>query len=65
MSDKSKPKLKASKKPQDWTKITFKPDFAKFGMEGFDDDIVSLLQKRVSTFCFVGHLLSFHQNCAL
>ncbi|KAG0417511.1 DNA topoisomerase 2, partial [Dictyocoela roeselum] len=31
----------------DYTKITFKPDFKRFGMEGFDDDILGLMHKRV------------------
>jgi DNA topoisomerase-2 len=47
MTCKKKPSIKKSKKTKDWTKITFKPDFLKFGMEGFDDDIVSLMKRRV------------------
>jgi DNA topoisomerase-2 len=27
--------------------VTFYPDFGRFGMRAFDDDIVSLLNKRV------------------
>ena len=46
MSEKSTPTITASTK-SDWTKITFYPDFAKFAMDGFDDDIVALFGKRV------------------
>ena len=43
-----KPKIKTKKlKSGDYTKITFKPDFQKFQMEGLTDDMISLLQKRV------------------
>ncbi|CAG8364500.1 unnamed protein product [Penicillium salamii] len=31
----------------DYTKVTFKPDFAKFGMEGIDDDFEALVKRRV------------------
>ena len=32
---------------EEYTKITFKPDLARFGMTSIDDDTVSLLRKRV------------------
>jgi DNA topoisomerase-2 len=32
---------------KEFTKITFWPDFAKFGMKGLDDDIIALMSKRV------------------
>jgi DNA topoisomerase-2 len=32
---------------EEYTKITFKPDLARFGMTSIDDDTVSLLKKRV------------------
>lgn len=38
------PEIKPSK--QDWTKITWAPDLAKFGMEAMDDDIVALMERR-------------------
>jgi len=48
MRAKKKPKIKeVSSKGGDWTKITFSPDFGKFGMIGFDDDIIALMKKRV------------------
>lgn len=48
MSKKGKAKITDNKKGEEWTKITFKPDFAKFGMpDGIDDDTEALLKKRV------------------
>ncbi|KAK4695791.1 DNA topoisomerase II, partial [Lecanoromycetidae sp. Uapishka_2] len=34
-------------KSDDYTKITFKPDFARFGMRGIDDDFEALVKRRV------------------
>eukprot|EP00930_Biecheleria_cincta_P009214 TRINITY_DN11090_c0_g1_i1.p1 TRINITY_DN11090_c0_g1~~TRINITY_DN11090_c0_g1_i1.p1 ORF type:complete len:1408 (+),score=413.95 TRINITY_DN11090_c0_g1_i1:74-4297(+) len=45
MSKKDKPKLTPFT-GADYTKITFWPDFSKFGMKGLDDDIVGLMMKR-------------------
>src|SRR6266480_4757321 len=36
-----------SNKSDDYTKVTFKPDFKKFKMEGFDDDFEALVKRRV------------------
>lgn len=46
MQVKGKPEIVPSKE-KSFTCITFKPDLAKFGMTKLDDDIVSLLSKRV------------------
>merc|ERR1719313_2240365 len=46
MSKKGKPKLQ-DYTGQDYTRVTFFPDFAKFGMKEMDDDIASLMMKRV------------------
>ncbi|ORX76043.1 type II DNA topoisomerase [Anaeromyces robustus] len=46
MSKRSKPKLTNATK-DDFTKITFKPDLKKFGMEKMDEDFEALLLKRV------------------
>ena len=46
MQVKEKPEIVASKE-KSFTCISFKPDLAKFGMTKLDDDIVSLLTKRV------------------
>jgi DNA topoisomerase-2 len=46
MSEKSNPKIRKSQvKP--YTFIKFKPDFARFGMTSLDDDILSVMKKRV------------------
>lgn len=34
-------------KGDDYTKVTFKPDYKKFGMEGMDDDFEALAKRRV------------------
>ncbi|CAK96636.1 uncharacterized protein An08g08550 [Aspergillus niger] len=34
-------------KGEDYTKVTFKPDYAKFGMDGMDDDFEALVKRRV------------------
>ena len=36
----------AYRNTEDWTKITWTPDLAKFGMTEFDDDIVALFTRR-------------------
>lgn len=46
MSKKTKPSITKAK-TNDYTKITFKPDLAKFGMTTLDNDIVGVMQKRV------------------
>lgn len=46
MSARSEPKIVPYQKA-DFTKITFVPDLAKFGLEQLDDDLVALFQKRV------------------
>jgi len=45
MSEKSKPAITNSK--DDFTRITFKPDLAKFGLTEIDADFEALLKKRV------------------
>lgn len=47
MSTKGTPKITDNKKGDEWTKITFKPDLARFGMDVIDDDTEALLMKRV------------------
>ncbi|KAI5298687.1 DNA topoisomerase 2, partial [Ascosphaera atra] len=42
-----KAKITDLKKPDDYTKVTFKPDFQKFGMDGIDDDFEALVARRV------------------
>ncbi|KAL1925022.1 uncharacterized protein VTP21DRAFT_4676 [Calcarisporiella thermophila] len=47
MSKKTKPVVKDYKGKEEFTKITFKPDLAKFGMTELDSDFESLIKKRV------------------
>ena len=46
MSKMDKAKITAAK-GSDYTKITFYPDFKKFGMDGMDDDFEALVKRRV------------------
>ncbi|KAI9366079.1 DNA topoisomerase [Zopfochytrium polystomum] len=46
MSKTNPPKITNVARAEDFTRITFKPDFAKFGMTHLDNDIVALIQKR-------------------
>lgn len=46
MRERSKPTIKPTTKA-DWTRITFTPDLAKFGMTCLDDDICALMSRRV------------------
>lgn len=48
LSKRSKPKVTSLKgdSPRTYTKISFIPDFQKFGVEGLTDDFVSLIVKR-------------------
>lgn len=43
----SEPKITKNPKGEDWTRITFKPDLERFGMESIDEDTQALLMKRV------------------
>ena len=47
MSTVSKPNINASGKRKDYTRVSFSPDFAKFGLTHFTEDIQALLRKRV------------------
>lgn len=47
MAKVSKPKIYSAGKRKDFTRVTFRPDFAKFGLAGFTPDIRALLHKRV------------------
>ncbi|KAK5044835.1 DNA topoisomerase 2 [Exophiala bonariae] len=46
MSEMGKAKI-TDHKGEDYTKVTFYPDFAKFGMTGIDDDLEALFKRRV------------------
>ncbi|KAG5720147.1 DNA topoisomerase 2, partial [Termitomyces sp. T112] len=47
MSVCGKAKVTKNTKGDEWTRITFRPDLARFGMETIDEDTASLLRKRV------------------
>ena len=48
MSVKCPPEVSKCKKSENWTCVTFKPDFAKFGMESLvNEDVAALMCKRV------------------
>ncbi|RKP07961.1 DNA topoisomerase, partial [Thamnocephalis sphaerospora] len=47
MSNIGKPKVTANPRKEEYTRITFNPDLAKFGMTQIDEDLEALLKKRV------------------
>ncbi|KAL6515775.1 DNA topoisomerase 2 [Orobanche hederae] len=47
MGNKSEPVIKKCKASENWTKVTYKPDLAKFNMTHLEDDVVALMKKRV------------------
>lgn len=47
MSVKTDPKITDFSGGDDYTKVTFRPDFAKFGMTGLDQDFEALAKRRV------------------
>lgn len=51
MSKVSKPKITQLKKQKEYTKVSFKPDLAKFGMDSLDEEILSVLRRRVYDLC--------------
>ena len=42
-----KAKITKNSKNEEWTRITFRPDLKRFGMDKIDEDITGLLHKRV------------------
>jgi DNA gyrase/topoisomerase IV subunit B len=47
MYDKEKPKITSGKGKKSYTKISFIPDFEKFGIKNLTEDIITLFKKRV------------------
>ncbi|XP_031273762.1 DNA topoisomerase 2 [Pistacia vera] len=47
MGKKGEPTIAKCKENDNWTKVSFKPDLAKFSMTHLEDDVVSLMKKRV------------------
>ena len=46
MSKKGEPRITSCSAKDNWTSVEFKPDFAKFGMDGLDEDTIALMRKR-------------------
>lgn len=51
MSTVGKPKITKMKNKREFTKVTFKPDLSKFGMEQLDEETLSVLRRRVYDLC--------------
>lgn len=51
MSKVGKPKITKVKNKREYTKVTFKPDLSKFNMDSLDEDILSVLRRRVYDLC--------------
>ncbi|KAK7839210.1 dna topoisomerase 2 [Quercus suber] len=47
MGTKSEPVISKCKESENWSKVSFKPDLAKFNMTYLEDDVVALMKKRV------------------
>src|SRR6266478_5210186 len=47
MSVCGKAKITKNAKGEEWTRVTFKPDLHRFGMDSIDEDTAGLLRKRV------------------
>ena len=47
MNKTSKPIITPCKTGESWTKVSFKPDLAKFNMSHLEEDVVALMKKRV------------------
>ncbi|KAL5986279.1 DNA topoisomerase 2 [Asimina triloba] len=47
MESKSEPTITKCKEGENWTKVTFKPDLAKFNMTHLEEDVVAIMRKRV------------------
>lgn len=47
MGKKTDPSITKCKAGENWTKVTFRPDLAKFNMTYLEEDVVALMKKRV------------------
>ncbi|KAI9706126.1 MAG: DNA topoisomerase 2 [Candelina mexicana] len=52
----------AANKSDDFTKITFSPDFEKFGMSGMDDDFEAMVKRRVYDLAGTSKGVKVHLN---
>lgn len=53
MEKRLKPSIKTSKLKTPFTKVTFLPDYPRFGLEGLTDDMYEIMRKRVYDVCAV------------
>lgn len=51
MTNVAKPKITTLRTKKEYTKITFKPDLAKFDMDSLDEDLLAVLRRRVYDLC--------------
>ncbi|KAI9719723.1 MAG: DNA topoisomerase 2 [Candelaria pacifica] len=61
MAHMEKAKITANK-TEDFTKITFSPDFKKFGMSGMDDDFEAMVKRRVYDLAGTSKGVKVHLN---
>lgn len=47
MVNKLEPEITDCEQGENWTRITFKPDLAKFNLTHLEEDVVALMKKRV------------------
>ncbi len=62
MSDRTPPEIVQASKKEEYTKITFKPDLARFHLESIDDDFEALLKKRVYDLAGCCHGVKVYLN---
>uniref|UniRef100_A0A7N0TUR6 DNA topoisomerase 2 n=1 Tax=Kalanchoe fedtschenkoi TaxID=63787 RepID=A0A7N0TUR6_KALFE len=63
MGIKSEPQISKCKSSENWTKVTFKPDLAKFNMSYLEEDTVALMKKRVFDLAgCLGHTVKVELN---
>ncbi|XP_048487438.1 DNA topoisomerase 2 isoform X1 [Plutella xylostella] len=62
MTKASEPKVKESGKDDDFTKVTFSPDLAKFKMEKLEDDMVAIMSRRAYDIAASSHGVKVYLN---
>lgn len=62
MYTKDKPKVTSGKGKKPYTKISFIPDYEKFGLKGLSDDMVALFQKRVFDIAFTTAIKVYYND---
>lgn len=62
MSRSGEPSVKINVRKSGYTEITYDTDFARFGMEGIDDDHYLMMEKRVMDAAAANPSVKFHLN---